>query len=133
MMWQKHAEALMARRKKEIQIGIRNEQELKHEVMAAWKAAERGEAPKEPVERIYFTDVANLLKTLTNRRFELLQALRRQGPLSTRALSQALKRDYKNVHTDVKALEHIGLIEADKDGRFHVPWDRIATEIELAA
>lgn len=123
----------MTKGKKEIQIGVRNEKEIKREVIAAWKAAERGEALKRPVERIYFTDVATLLKTLTNRRYELLHSLRRKGPLSARALSQALKRDYKNVHTDVKALVHIGLIETDQDGRFYVPWDRISTEIELAA
>ena len=123
----------MAKYKKEVLVGIRNEKDIKREVMAAWKAAERGEAPKRPVERIYFADVATLLKTLTNRRYDLLHGLRHKGPMSARALSQMLERDYKNVHTDVKALMHIGLIETDKDGRFYVPWDRISTEIELAA
>lgn len=123
----------MAKRKKEIQVGIRSEKDIKREVVAAWKAAERSEAPKRPVERIYFSDVATLLKTLTNRRYDLLHSLRHQGPLSARALSQLLERDYKNVHTDVKALVQIGLIATDKDGRFYVPWDRISTEIELAA
>ncbi len=123
----------MAKHKKEIQVGVRNEKEIKREVTAAWKAAERGEAPKRPVERIYFTDVATLLRTLTNRRYDLLHSLRRKGPMSVRALSQALERDYKNVHTDVKALVQIGLIQMDKDGSFYVPWDRISTEIELAA
>jgi len=123
----------MAKRKKEIQVGVRNEKDIRREVIAAWKAAERGESPKKPVERIYFTDVATLLKTLTNRRYDLLHSLRHKGPMSARALSQLLERDYKNVHTDVKALLHIGLIETDKDGRFYVPWDRISTEIELAA
>jgi predicted transcriptional regulator len=29
--------------------------------------------------------------------------------------SQALGRDYKNVHTDVKALEDLGIIEQDSE------------------
>ena len=38
-----------------------------------------------------------------------------------------------NVHVDVRALKNAGLIETDEDGKVLVPWDRIATEIPLAA
>ncbi len=79
------------------------------------------------------TDRANLFHqggdTLTNRRVELLPALRRQRTCA----GKPLRRDYKNVHTDVQALAHIGLVETDEDRRFYVPWDRISTEINLAA
>lgn len=89
--------------------------------------------PQGPIAHLYFVDAATLLKTLTPRRFELLRALRRRGPLPARALAAALKRGNKSVAADVKALARIGLIKTDADGRFHVPWDRISTHVELAA
>jgi hypothetical protein len=67
------------------------------------------------------------------RRWALLRDLRRTGPSSVRALSQAQERDYKTVHTEVKELERIGLIARDAHGRILVPWSRIAAELELAA
>jgi predicted transcriptional regulator len=39
--------------------------------------------------------------------------LRKQGHQSIKKLSEILKRDYKNTHTDVKAMQEIGLIEKD--------------------
>lgn len=48
------------------------------------------------------------------------------------ALAKLLKRNYKNVHEDVKALESIGLIEQGEDGRYSVPWDEINTSFKLA-
>lgn len=90
----------MARRKKTIHIGVASVQDIKSEVLAAWKAAERGEGPQGPIARLYFADAATLLTTLTPRRFELLRALRRRGPLHARALAAALKRGHKNVATD---------------------------------
>ena len=44
-----------------------------------------------------------------------------------------LKRDYKNTHTDVKALLEVGLIEKDADGLVFVPWDNVETHLQLAA
>jgi hypothetical protein len=46
---------------------------------------------------------------------------------------QALGRDYKNVHTDVKALEDLGIIERDSEGRVTVPWDEVEMKVPLAA
>ena len=71
----------MAKRKKTIHVGVASVQDIKSEVLAAWKVAERGEGPQGPIAHLYFVDAATLLKTLTPRRFELLRALRRRGPL----------------------------------------------------
>ena len=58
---------------------------------------------------------------LSPKRIELLQHLRKAGPLSIRKLASGLQRDYKNVHTDVKELLHIGLIEETEDQLLSVP------------
>jgi predicted transcriptional regulator len=54
------------------------------------------------------------------------------GTMSIRALAGTVRRDYKNVHEDVSALEVIGLIVRTEKG-FSVPWERILAEIKLAA
>jgi predicted DNA-binding protein (UPF0251 family) len=43
------------------------------------------------------------------KRWELVGQLRREGPMTIYALAQRLNRGYKNVHTDVKALETVSL------------------------
>jgi predicted transcriptional regulator len=52
---------------------------------------------------------------ITPRRFDLLEGLHRCGLICINALAKLLKRNYKNVHDDVKALESIGLIERGED------------------
>ena len=53
--------------------------------------------------------------------------------MSVRALARALERNYKNVHTDVRRLEQIGLIDRTKDNRIEVPWDIVEAHLRLAA
>ena len=73
-------------------------------------------------------DLPALLKTLTPARWELLDRLRAAGPLSIYELAKRLKRDYKNVHTDVIALVRIALIHRAADGSVSVPWDVVRGE-----
>ena len=63
----------------------------------------------------------------------LLKKLRTTGPMSVRALARAVERDSKNVHTDVRRLEQIGLIGRTKDNRIEVPWDIVEAHLRLAA
>ncbi len=51
-----------------------------------------------------------LASALTPKRLELMKTLRQYGPLSVRALSKQLERNYKNVHVDAGALEEVDLI-----------------------
>lgn len=98
----------------------------------AWQRAERGEQPR--VEsHLNFEDLAMLLSVLTPRRLELLKAVRQQGPLSVRALATVVARDYKNVHTDARALEDVGLLERTEAGTLHAPWDVIDAHLSLVA
>ena len=53
--------------------------------------------------------------------------------MSIRALASELKRDYKNVHTDVKKMESIGLISRTRDEKVKVPWDIVEARLRLAA
>ena len=96
----------------------------------AWhRAAGREAMPPEHV--LAFPDLPGLLATLTPARWALLSSLREAGPLSVNALAKRLGRDYKNVHTDAKALEALGLIGRAQDGRIEVGWDRVEAVLPL--
>jgi predicted transcriptional regulator len=118
--------------KKQIQIGVGDATVTAKGFIDAWKRAERGKKIQAE-ERLYFENLETLLKTLTARRWVLLKALRTGGPMSVRALANNLGRDYKNVHTDVRQLEQVGLIGRTKDNKIEVPWDIVEACLRLAA
>ena len=98
---------------------------------AAWnRAAEGRRAPTLAV--LTLPDLPALLKNLTPARWQLLARLRAQGPLSVYELARRLERDYKNVHTDVKRLAELGLVERRADARVAVGWDTVRCELSLA-
>lgn len=97
-----------------------------------WKRAERGEKiAGTPIEVVSFENAKLLMKTLSPRRLELLQQLHTMGKVSIRALAKKLTRDYSNVHDDVKALHHVGLVLQDNTGKYYMPWEKIVTEIPM--
>ena len=118
--------------KKQITIGVGDASTTAKEFIDAWKLAERGETAHEK-HRLYFANLEVLLKTLTPGRWTLLKKLHANGPMSIRALAKDLGRDYKNVYTDVRCLENIGLIGRTKNDRIKVPWDIVEARLLLAA
>jgi predicted transcriptional regulator len=118
--------------KKQITIGVGDAATTAKEFIDAWKLAESGEALQEK-HRLHFENLEVLLKTLTPSRWTLLKKLHANGPMSIRALANDLGRDYKNVHTDVRCLENIGLIGRTKGDRIKVPWDIVEARLLLAA
>ena len=118
--------------KKEIQIGIDDSSKTAKGFIDVWKRAERGEKV-EAEERLYFENLETLLKTLTPGRWVLLKTLRTNGAMSVRSLANKLGRDYKNVHTDVRRLESVGLINRTEDDKIEVPWDILQARLRLAA
>jgi predicted transcriptional regulator len=118
--------------KKQITIGVDEAATTAKEFINAWKAAERGESVQAK-HRLHFENLELLLKTLTPGRWALLKKLHANGPMSIRALANELKRDYKNVYTDVRRLENIGLIGRTKNDRIKVPWDIVEARLLLAA
>ena len=118
--------------KKKIKIGIGALDQSAKRFIETWRKVERGESA-ESQESLTFDDLETLLRVLTPTRWTLLRFLRREGPMSVRALSKSLKRDYKNVHTDVNELERVGLVARIKDGKIMVPWDTVLAEVRLEA
>jgi len=119
--------------KRDFKVGIVSEEKFNREVTSILENADKGVFPERPVERVYFGNMKTFLEHITPKRFALMDALHKSGPMTIYALAKLLHRHYKNVHDDVKALESIGLVEKDENGRYVVPWDEITATTRLAA
>ena len=118
--------------KQHIHVGIEDTDRGFERFLETWERAEQGQI-RETEVHLNFEDMSMLLSILTPRRLEVLQTLRQQSLASVRALSKNLKRDYKNVHADVQALEGVGLLERTEEGALQVPWDIIDAHLRLVA
>lgn len=113
---------------KQVQLHVDTAHGMGQRFVEAWKRAEAGEELSET--HVTFYDLDALLNTLTAKRLELLRYVHQHGAFSVRALSTDLGRDYKNVHSDVAALEEAGLLI--RDGRkIMAPWDQVQASIAL--
>lgn len=119
--------------KRDFQVGIVSEELFNREVTEILEQADLGIFPEKPVERVYFGNMKTFLEYITPKRFALMDTLHKSGPMTIYALAKLLHRHYKNVHVDVKALEEIGLVEKDENGRYVVPWEEITASTRLAA
>lgn len=99
--------------------------------IAAWERAEKGDF--RPERHVGFESFAGFARTVTPKRLELAKTLRTAGPMSVRALSALLKRDYKSVHGDVQILLSAGLIDKTDEGLIEVTWDSITADFDLLA
>jgi predicted transcriptional regulator len=97
---------------------------------AAWNRVAEGRRMA-PLRVLTLKDLPALLRTLSPARWQLLERLGKQGPVSIYELAKRLERDYKNVHTDVTQLAAVGVIERRADGRVVVAWDVLRAELRL--
>ena len=119
-----------SRKSRTLSIGVSATPDALDRFEAAWHLA-TGREPPPAVQRLNFADLPLLLKHLTPARWQLLAALRREGPMSVRALAKRLGRDYKNVHTDVAQLVALRLIERTGKSLVQVPWDTVRADLKL--
>jgi predicted transcriptional regulator len=82
---------------------------------------------------LHFESARTLFSHLTPARIELLDTLRRNGACSVYALAKTAGRNYSNVHTDVAALEALGLIQPTEGDTVCVPFDAVEIRLDLAA
>ncbi|SOD99887.1 transcriptional regulator [Caenispirillum bisanense] len=83
--------------------------------------------------RISFASVELLWKTLTPKRWELLQALAGQKAMSIREAARRVERDVKAVHADVHALLDAGLLDRTAEGSIVFPYDAVHVDFTLKA
>jgi predicted transcriptional regulator len=95
----------------------------------AWRRAQRGRPVHE--EHLSFESLEGLLATLSPKRIELIRFVRRRPNLSIAMLARELRRDYKRVHGDVRALEAAGLLEEDESG-LHAPFAGVRARLSFS-
>jgi len=114
---------------KRIEIEIMRSSDALKAAVITWHKAKSG---KRVTPRISFGSIEDLFSAITEKRLELLRHVaEQQGTRNTRQLAQELGRDYKNVHTDVSALEELGLIEKGEKGALTVLYDEIVIHAGL--
>jgi predicted transcriptional regulator len=100
--------------------------------VSAWESAKKKKGDPEE-NNLNFIGMKAFMSTMTAKRWIVLKHLNTEGPMSIRALSKELERDYKSVHGDVTKLMELGLIIKRDDGKIEAPYDRIISDIRMAA
>lgn len=119
---------------KQVKIGIRSVDDILENFAATGEAIERGDAVKKQHAGVYFTNLDAFRKALTQKRLELLHAIRLEKPASLQQLARIVHRDIKNVSTDVKYLSQIGLVELKEQNNCLYPivdYERIELDIAV--
>lgn len=80
---------------------------------------------------ISFASIELLWRTLTPKRWELLQVMTGQGAMSIREAARRIGRDVKAVHGDVCALLDAGLLERNAEGLIVFPYDAIHVDFTI--
>ena len=78
-----------------------------------------------------FRSMAQFGEVFTPKRWELIEALKAEGPMTIYALAKHLGRHYRNVHKDVAVLVDWTVVGKNKAGRVFVPWDEIDVRMPL--
>jgi predicted transcriptional regulator len=120
-------------RKRVIRLHIANIEDVGQRFVNAWKNTEARSDGAADENHLSFIGLKAYVSTLTAKRWDLLKVLNKEGPQSIRALSKLLARDYKSVHGDVGKLMELGLIIKREDGLIEAPYDRIISDIRMAA
>jgi predicted transcriptional regulator len=97
-------------RVKKVRVEIKDIKTALDEFVETGKSLQKEKRAKKETG-VYFTSVEAFRKVLTQRRMEVLHAIRTERPSSIHELSRILKRDIKNVAMDVKYLTQVGFIE----------------------
>ncbi len=122
---------------KKVSVGIKDLETALNEFVEIGRTLEEGKSVKKE-KGVWFTSVEAFRKAVTPRRLELLKAIKKEKPSSVRHLSKIIGRDIKNVSTDIRFLEQVGLVDIQKNPGSErelkpiVNYDKILFEIAVA-
>ncbi len=83
---------------------------------------------------LYFSNIRDLRKVLTEKRLELLKTIKDKKPSSVYELARMVNRDLKNVLQDVGYLQEIGMIDIAETKDKKVPtvnYDVLSLEVAI--
>ncbi len=118
---------------KRVKIEIKSLNEALKEAGEVFEQLSRGEIVKKK-RAIYFSNLKEMRKVLTEKRLELLKTIKDKRPTSVYELSKVLNRDLKNVLQDLTYLKELGLVEVTETKDKKIPvvtYDKIAFEVAI--
>jgi len=108
-----------------VTLGVSSIDEAKERLAAAFRGEPQG-------QRISFASIDLLWKTISPKRWDIIQAMTGQGPLAIREVARRLGRDVKAVHGDVLALINAGVLDRAENGVVF-PYDAVHVDFMLKA
>jgi predicted transcriptional regulator len=109
-----------------VTLGVLSEHDFSKRFIAASKGEQQG-------EYIGFATPALLFQTMTQLRWQILEAMTGAGPLGLREIARRVGRDVRRVSDDVHALLNAGVIDRSEDGAFEFPYDAVHVDFTLKA
>jgi predicted transcriptional regulator len=107
-----------------VTIGVSAIEDARERLAAAFRGEPQGEF-------ISFASVELFSRMLTAKRWEIIQTMTGQGPLSIREVARRVGRDVKAVHGDVHALLKAGILDRTDDGKIVFPYDAVHVDFTI--
>ncbi|MEK6657192.1 MAG: hypothetical protein AABY58_07090 [Nitrospirota bacterium] len=118
---------------KKVKIEIKGLDEALKEAGDVFERLSKGKHVKKKTA-IYFSNLKEMRKVLTEKRLELLKIIKDKKPSSVYELAKMVGRDIKNVLEDLTYLQELGLVEVTKTKDKKIPYvgyDKIAFEVAI--
>jgi predicted transcriptional regulator len=118
---------------KKVHIEIKSLDDALKEAGEVYERASKGKAVRQKTA-VYFGNLKEMRRVLTEKRLELLKAVKDKKPQSVYVLAKMLRRDLKNVLQDVEYLRELGIIDVDQTGDKKIPFvhfDKISFEVAI--
>ncbi|MDP1671735.1 MAG: helix-turn-helix domain-containing protein [Burkholderiales bacterium] len=112
---------------KTVVIGVSSRQEANARLMHALATGKPQNAYRS------FESTADLWRTISPNRWDVLKEMTGAGAMSLRELARRVERDVKSVHADVHALLNAGLLDKTEDGKIIFPFDAVHVDFMLKA
>jgi len=113
---------------KTVTLDVRSPEQAAQDFVDTWKS---GKAQKSA--RISFATPELLWKVLTAKRWEILKAMCGAGPVTVREVARRVGRDIKSVHTDLTALQRVGVLDNTAEGQVVFRYESVKVEFLLQA
>jgi len=101
-------------------VTVKSSGEFHDDVTDSIEALERGDA-EDSMPTLSFTSYDDLMKTLTPRVLELIEAVRQEEPASINETARVVDRNVKNVYEELSRLAQLGIIFFQEEGQSKRP------------
>ncbi len=109
---------------KTVTLSVATREDVNRRALAAFRGERQG-------SHISFASIDLLWNVLAPKRWEIIKAMKGQGPMSIREAARRVGRDVKAVHGDVHALINAGVLNRTDDGKIVFPYDAIHVDFTI--